>query len=83
MAWYALYKQFIPWRKTPYVNYISWYKQNLYDEWFENLSEEEKKAELDRIQRTKEREKQRIEMAFKTINKIFNMAYSMGNGRYW
>ena len=40
MAWYALYKWFIPWRKTPYVNYISWYKKYLYDEWFKSLSEE-------------------------------------------
>lgn len=30
---------------------ISWYKKYLYDEWFKSLSEEEKKAELDRIQR--------------------------------
>ena len=59
MAWYALYKWFIPWRKTPYMNYISWYKKYLYDEWFKSLSEEEKKAELDRIQRIKEREKKR------------------------
>lgn len=83
MVWYALYKWFIPWRKTPYMNYISWYKQILYDEWFESLPEEEKKDELDRIQRIKEREKHRMEMAFKTINKVFSMAYSMGNGRYW
>ncbi len=83
MAWYALYKWFIPWRKTPYVNYISWYKKYLYDEWFKSLSEEEKKAELDRIQRIKEREKKRTETALKAINEIFSMAYSMGHGRYW
>ena len=83
MAWYALYKWFIPWRKTPYMNYISWYKKYLYDEWFKSLSEEEKKAELDRIQRIKEREKKRTETARKAINEIFSMAYSMGHGRYW
>ena len=41
MAWYALYKWFIPWRKTPYINMISMYKRYLYDEWFNSLSEED------------------------------------------
>lgn len=83
MAWYALYKWFIPWRKTPYVDYIRWYKQYLYDEWFTSLSEEERKEELKRIEEIKEKRELRAKMALKTLNEIFNMAYSRGHGRYW
>jgi len=42
MAWHALYKWFIPWRKIQYVNRISEYKVLLYDNWFNSLSEEDK-----------------------------------------
>ena len=47
MAWYALYKWFSPWRKTPYSNYVDWYKKYLHRVWFQSLTEEEKKAYLD------------------------------------
>lgn len=42
MAWYVLYKWFIPWMKTPYTNMISMYKQYLYDEWYNSLTDEQK-----------------------------------------
>lgn len=45
---HALYKWFIPWRKTSYTNWINWYKRHLYDEWSNSLSEDGKKVELDR-----------------------------------
>ena len=87
MAWYALYKWFIPWRKTPYVDYISWYKQNLYNEWFTSLSDEEQKEELERIQaicdRIKERRKRRTEMAIEGFCRIFEEMNRMGHERYW
>lgn len=47
MAWYALYKWFIQFRKPPYVNSMHWYSHYLYEEWFSNLSEEEQKQELE------------------------------------
>lgn len=57
MAWYALYKWFIPWRKTPYINWIIWYKRHLYDEWFDNLPGDEQKAELERQKMIREKRK--------------------------
>lgn len=59
MAWYALYKWFRIFRKSPSTNYIAWYKQYLYDEWFKSLSDVEKTAEnrrQKRIAQAKERE---------------------------
>lgn len=49
MAWYALYKWFRPWRKIPYVNMIQMYRKHLYDEWYNSLSDEDKKKEDKRI----------------------------------
>ena len=46
MAWYSLYKWFSPWRKTPYSNYVDWYKKHLHRVWFENLSNEEQNEYL-------------------------------------
>lgn len=57
MAWYSLYKWFIPWKKTPYINWISWYKRYLYDEWFNSLSTDGQKAELERKKMIKEKRK--------------------------
>ena len=48
MAWYSLYKWFSPWRKTPYSNYVDWYKKYLHITWFNSLTEEEKKTYLDK-----------------------------------
>ena len=42
MAWYALYKWFAPWRLTPYTNWVKWYSNKLYNEWFESLPQESK-----------------------------------------
>lgn len=56
MSWYSFYKWFIAWRKTPYTDWIFWYKKYLYDEWFASLSEMEKQKELKRIEQFKEKE---------------------------
>lgn len=42
MAWYTLYKWFSPFRKTPYVNQIYLYRQHLFDEWFDGLTDEQR-----------------------------------------
>lgn len=54
MAWYALYKWFIPWRKIPYTNWIKWYRKHLYSEWFKSLTDVEQKTELERQQKIRE-----------------------------
>lgn len=38
MAWYALYKWFRSWRKTPYVNRIQQYKELQKQQEFESMS---------------------------------------------
>lgn len=75
MAWYALYKWFISWRKTPYINWISWYKQHLYDEWFNSLSEVGQKEELERqkmIREKRKRDGQNALAALVGMNAILN-----------
>ncbi len=54
MAWYSLYKWFVSFRKLPYVNIINWYRQFLYEGWFNSLTEEEQKKEKARIKGLKE-----------------------------
>lgn len=55
MAWYALYKWFIPWRKIPYTNWVNWYSNKLYDEWFEGLTDEQKERVLEYQRKKKEK----------------------------
>ena len=56
MAWYSLYKWFSTFRKIPYINCIAWYKNYLYTEWFNGLTEEEQEKEKLRIRKIKEKE---------------------------
>ena len=47
MAWYSLYLWFSSFRKSYYpMNMISWYKKELHEQWFNNLSEEDKQKVL-------------------------------------
>lgn len=81
MAWYALYKWFIPWRKISYTNWINWYKRHLYDEWFNSLSEDGKKSELDRQQKIKDQRKHDGEMALVRLGALYNMMNNVTHGR--
>lgn len=81
MAWYALYKWFIQFRKISYTNWISWYKGHLYEEWFNGLSEDGQKAELERQQRIKDKRKHDGEMAFKKLGIMFNVMNEVTHGR--
>lgn len=75
MAWYALYKWFIPWRKTSYTNWIIWYKRYLYDEWFNSLSEDEQAVELERKKMIMEKRKRDVQNALAALigmNAILN-----------
>lgn len=60
MAWYALYKWFVPWRKIKYTNRIMWYRNYLYNEWFNSLSDERKQIVIKRIEARKREHEQRF-----------------------
>lgn len=70
MAWYSLYRWFIQFRRTPYTNYILWYRQFLYDNWFESLSTEQKMEELEYQRRLEERRKHDTDIAFAKLRML-------------
>jgi hypothetical protein len=80
MAWMALYKWFIPWRKTNYINEVSWYRGYLYDEWFNSLSEEDKQKELNRIETAKAKRKRDGEQALARLYGVFSYMDHATNG---
>ena len=57
MAWRSLQRWFLRFRKSYYPDVIVIYKNYLYDEWFNSLSEEEQKAEIERQRQLKEKRK--------------------------
>ena len=67
MAWRSLRLWFSRFRKSYYPDVIVIYKNYLYDEWFNSLSEEEQKAEVERQQRLKEKRKRDGEEALKAL----------------
>lgn len=81
MAWYSLYKWFIPWRKTPYTNMISWYKRFLYDEWFESLSEEDKQKETKRIADIRAKREREGREALEHLGQLYSMVDRWSGGR--
>ena len=83
MAWYALYKWFITFRKCPYVNWIEWYKDKLYHDWFESLSEEEKQAWMDKVEEHKRIKQERAEKTLHTLIRIERMLAHYTHGSYW
>lgn len=81
MAWFALYKWFIPWRKTLYTNRNSWYRSYLYDEWFDSLSETDKQNELNRIKLLKEKRKRESKQALDNLNNMFGIMNEATHGK--
>lgn len=81
MAWYALYKWFIPFRLKPYTNWVSWYKSYLHEQWFESLSDEDKQKVLEFRKRKEEENKRKTEEFWEHTNMMFNMLNHMTHGR--
>lgn len=81
MAWWSLYKWFIQFKKTSYVNYISWYKRHLYNEWFNNLSTEEQDEEQKRIQKAKEKRERETQRALENLGLMYQMMDRLSGGR--
>lgn len=63
MAWWALKKWFMRFRKSYYPDCRVLYKNFLYDEWFNSLSEEEQEKEIERQRMLKEKRKRDGERA--------------------
>lgn len=72
MAWWTLFKWFSSFRTTPFVNMIKWYSYQLYKEWYESLSDEEKEYYLKESEKRKARENQALDQLFATYNAIAN-----------
>ena len=81
MAWYALYKLFIYFRKIPYTNWIKWYRKHLYSEWFKTLTEEEQKAELEHQQKIREERKHNTEVALAKLGWLYSFMNEAIHGR--
>lgn len=81
MAWYALYKWFIQFRRIPYINYINWYRKFLYEEWFRSLSNEEQEAELIRQQELKEKKKKDSELVLARLWLMHDMLDRLLGGK--
>ena len=67
MAWRSLRLWFETFRKSYYPNVIIVYKNYLYDEWFNTLSEEEQKAEAKRQKMLKEKQEREAKEALSRL----------------
>lgn len=63
MAWRSLYLWFQTFRKETYINVNAIYRKYLYDEWFNSLSEEEQKKEIEYQKKLKEKREREGKMA--------------------
>lgn len=79
MAWYALYKWFSTFRKTPYVNMIQAYRKLLYDEWWNSLSEEQQKMWEKKWKEEKEQEKRDTYRSLMAMNMVMNTMCNMAH----
>ena len=76
-----LYKWFIQFRKSSYINWVNRYKRYLYDEWFNGLSDKEQNSELERQQKIKEKRKRDGEMTLARLGALYNMMNNVTHGR--
>ena len=67
MAWWAMYKWCAPWRKKPLVNYISFYRRYLYEQWYESLSDEEKQIHDEYVAKQKEEKERKFKRALLSL----------------
>ncbi|MCI9077693.1 MAG: hypothetical protein HFH68_02050 [Lachnospiraceae bacterium] len=73
MAWYSLYRWFVTFRRTSYVNVINWYRQVLYEEWFNSLGEEEQEKERLRLKNIEEEENTKFQREWLALGTILSL----------
>ena len=83
MAWYSLYKWFRTFRKRGYINYVSWYKGFLYDKWFESLSEEEQRKELEQQEEFKKQRERDGKAALENLLAMYRAIERVAGGSYY
>lgn len=76
MAWYALYKWFRSFRKTPYVDMIQAYRKQLYDEWYNSLTDEQRDHYDEMLRRQREQDKASLDRSFVAMGNIFSHMYN-------
>ena len=80
MGWYSLYRWFIQWSKRLYINRIEWFKQHLYQEWFNTLSEDEQRIELKRQEELRRKRKEQSLTALACLCAIHSQLDRATNG---
>ena len=74
MAFWSLYKWFSKFRKRPYINYINLYKQKMFNDWYESLTENGKEEYQIKKKIEKEKRKKRdaeMLLYFTNIMKLY------------
>ena len=72
MAWYALYKWSKPWRVKPMYNWVTWYSNKLYQEWYDSLTEEEQAYIDEQIKKRKEQRELEARKWFACMNALLS-----------
>lgn len=82
MAWYALWKWFIPFRKTPYVDMIYEYKKYLHQQWFDSLSAEDQQKVLEYRKARKEKRERDAERSLAQMSALIGWLDERSNGAF-
>lgn len=80
MAWYALWKWFIQFRKRPYTNWVVWYSNKLYDEWFDSLTEEQQKKIIEYRRKKEAAQHKRAQQSLAMMSAMCAMLDKRSNG---
>lgn len=82
MMFYALYKWFSRFRKFYYPDMIRLYKNYLYTEWYNSLSDEEKQKEDERVLAYREKRDRELKMTMAKFRMLNHMIRSKTGSSY-